>query len=189
MAELNIHNVNSSPHLSGKLHVQCRASVAHSIHRSASHISPSSNKYYHRMDSPRDFGEDKALIIEDTCTCNTHSPPIKKRNIHFYVLFSVLNIIIACITVYSNANANAHSRRPKALGWDTELHDARSAIEYEERAYTGALSYDAEKREIIKVNDSKLEFFGPPSKSIDDAWQYLLHGSFDRLRITPTGYH
>ena len=96
----------------------------------------------------------------------------------------MLNIIIACVTVYSNANANAHNRRPQALGWDTELHDARSAIEYEERAYTGALSYDAEKREIIKVNDSKLEFFGPPSKIIDDAWQYLLHGSLDTARIT-----
>jgi hypothetical protein len=138
------------------------------------------------MDSPRDFGEDKALIVENTCTCNTSSPPTKKRNIHFYVLFSVLNIIIACITVYSNANASAHSRRPLALGWDTELHDARSAIKYEERAYTGALTYDAEKGEIIKVNDSKLDFFGPPSKRIDDAWQYLLHGSLDRIRITLT---
>jgi hypothetical protein len=141
------------------------------------------------MDSPRNFGEDKALIVEDTCACNTQSPPIKKRNIHLYVLLSVLNIIIACITVWSNASANAHSCRSQTPGWDTELHDARGAIEYEERAYTGALSYDAEKHEIIRVNDSKLEFFGPPSQSIDDAWQYLLHGSLDRTRITPPNYH
>ena len=141
------------------------------------------------MDPPRDFDEDKALIIEETCSCNNQSPPIKKRNIHFYVLFSVLNIIIACTTVYSNANANAHHHRPQALGWDTELHDARSAIEYEERAYTGALSYDPEKREIIKVNDSKLEFFGPPSTQIDDAWDYLLHGSLDGRQIIHTDCH
>lgn len=79
------------------------------------------------MDSPRDFDEDKALIIEDTCSCNTQPPSNKKRNIHFYVLFSLLNITIACITVYSNANA--HNHPPRVLGWDTELYDARRAIE------------------------------------------------------------
>jgi hypothetical protein len=62
--------------------------------------------------------------------------------------------------------------------------DATLLIQYEERAYTVALNYDAEKREIIKVNDSKLEFCGSPSKSIDEAWQYLLHGSLDTTRIT-----
>jgi hypothetical protein len=68
----------------------------------------------------------------------------------------LLNIIFACITIYSNAtapNRNLH-------GWDTELHDARKVIEYEERAYTGALTYDAERHEIVKVNDSDLQFFG-----------------------------
>lgn len=126
------------------------------------------------MDSPQDFDEDKALIIEDTCSCNSQSPPNKKRSIHFYALFSLLNITIACITVYSNANA--HTRRPQVLGWDTELHDARSAIEYEERSYTGALTYDYEQQAVVKLNDSDLEFFGPPSARIDDAWEYLLHG-------------
>lgn len=134
------------------------------------------------MDSQRDFDEDKALIIEDTCSCNSQSPPKKKRSIHFYVLFSVLNITIACVTVYSNANA--HSRRPQALGWDTELHDARSSIEYEERSYTGALTYDYEQQAVVKLNDSDFEFFGPPSTRIDDAWDYLLHGSSDSSQIT-----
>lgn len=134
------------------------------------------------MDSQRDFDEDKALIIEDTCSCNSQSPPKKKRSIHFYVLFSVLNITIACVTVYSSANA--HSRRPQALGWDTELHDARSSIEYEERSYTGALTYDYEQQAVVKLNDSDFEFFGPPSTRIDDAWDYLLHGSSDSSQIT-----
>lgn len=91
-------------------------------------------------------------------------------------MFSLLNILIACITVYSNAAAT--SSQPQVAGWDTELHDARKAIEYEELAYTGALTYDSDKRRIVKVNDSELEFFGPPSEQIDNAWQYLLHGSF-----------
>lgn len=136
------------------------------------------------MDPPRDFDEDKALIIEDTCSCNTPSSPSKKRNIHFYVLFTLLNITIACITVYSNASAHRHPLRVSS--WDTELYDARRAIEYEERSYTGALTYDCEKKEIVKLNDSDLEFFGPPSTQIDDAWDYMFHGPLDRTQFTPT---
>jgi hypothetical protein len=125
-------------------------------------------------DSLRDFDEDKALIAEDPC-CNHQ----KRRSTNFYVLFSLVNIIVACITIYSNATATK-SRIP---GWDTELYGARKVIEYEERAYTGALTYDAERHEIVKVNDSDLEFFGPPSAQIDDAWQYLLHGSLGALAL------
>jgi hypothetical protein len=139
------------------------------------------------MDSPRDFDEDKALIIEDSCSCSTKSPTDKKRNIHFYVLFSLLNILIACITVYSNATAPSH--RPQVPGWDTELHDARKAIEYEEQTYTGALTYDSEKQQIVKVNDSDLEFFGPPSGHIDNAWQYLLHGLLKSTQFIPVDRH
>ena len=140
-----------------------------------------------RMDSPRDFDEDKALIVEDTCSCNTQTPPSKKRNLQFYVLFSLLNTLIACVTVYSNATVS--SRQPQVPGWDTELHDARKAIEYEEQSYTGALTYDSEKRQIVKVNDSDLEFFGPPSERIDNAWQYLLHCLLRSTRMVPIGCH
>ena len=133
------------------------------------------------MESPRDFEEDKAFLTENLCSGETEPSPNKRRSIRFYVLFSLLNIIIACITVYSNATA--FSRHTQVPGWDTELQDARRFIEYEERAYTGALTYDAEKREIVRLNDSDLEFFGPPSASIDDAWQYLLHGSLKSIRV------
>jgi len=139
------------------------------------------------MDSSRDFDEDKALIVEDTCSCNTPSPPGNKRNLPFYILFSLLNTLIACVTVYSNATV--FSRQPRLLGWGTELHDARKAIEYEEQSYTGALTYDAKKRQIIKVNDSDLEFFGPPSENIDNAWQYLLHGLLKSTQVIPTDSH
>lgn len=138
-------------------------------------------------DSLRDFDEDKALIVEDPC-CNHQSTTKKSRSTHFYVLFSLLNIGIACVTIYSNATAS----KLQTPGWDTELYDARKVIEYEERAYTGALTYDAEKHEIVKVNDSDLQFFGPPSAHIDDAWQYLLHGSLESSRALgspPTKCH
>jgi hypothetical protein len=139
------------------------------------------------MDPPRDFDEDKALIVEDTCSCNTQSPPSKKRNLRFYVLLSLLNTLIACVTVYSNATV--FSRQPQVPGWDTELHDARKAVEYEEQSYTGALTYDSEKGQIVKVNDSDLEFFGPPSERIDNAWQYLLHGLFKSAEVPPINFH
>jgi hypothetical protein len=141
------------------------------------------------IDSSRDFDEDKALIVEDPC-CNHQSTSRKRRSIHFYVLFSLLNTIIACVTIYSNATVP--SRRSPLHGWDTELYDVRKVIEYEERAYTGALTYDAEKREIVKLNDGDLQFFGPPSAHIDDAWHYLLHGQLESTRALgspPTNLH
>jgi hypothetical protein len=127
------------------------------------------------MNSPRNLDEDKALIIEDTCCHNTQSHSKKRWSVHFHALFLLLNVIIAGITIYSNANIATCQQQ--VHGWDTELHDARSAIEYEERAYTGALTYDYEKHQVVKVNDGGLEFFGPPSAEINDAWHYLLHGS------------
>ena len=135
------------------------------------------------MASPRNFDEDKALIVEDTCCHDTQFYPNKRWSVHFYVFLSLLNVLVACITIYSNANT--HTCQRGIPGWDTELYDARSAIEYEERAYTGALTYDYDKHQVVKVNDSDLEFFGPPSAEINDAWHYLLHGSSN---ITPINH-
>ena len=42
------------------------------------------------------------------------------------------------------------------------------------------------KKEIVKLNDSDIKFFGPPSTQIDDAWDYQLHGPLDRTQFTPT---
>ena len=140
------------------------------------------------MDSTHDFDEDKALLVEEPCCCsNNQASSNKKRSVYLYALFSLLNITIACITVYFNANA--YSRQRQTPGWDTELHDARNAIVYEERTYTGALTYDYEKQQAVKVNDSALQFFGPPSAQIDDAWQYLLHGSCIAPRYSPVDCH
>jgi hypothetical protein len=133
------------------------------------------------MVSTQDFDEDKALIVEEPCCQDTRLSPNKKRIIGFHVVFTLTNIIIACITMYSYANSP--SRYVRFPGWDTELQDARNAIEYEVRIYTGALTYDYEKQQVVKLNDSDLEFFGPPSSKIDDAWRYLLHGSSNRDQV------
>lgn len=57
----------------------------------------------------------------------------------------------------------------------TDLSDARSAIRYERRNFTGALVYDEETKRAVRVKDAPVEFFGPPGES-DGAWDDLLKG-------------
>lgn len=58
------------------------------------------------------------------------------------------------------------------------MQDARGAIEYEQRVFTGALVYDPETKRALRKKDGEREYFGVPSKEIDDAWDELLHGEF-----------
>lgn len=60
----------------------------------------------------------------------------------------------------------------------TDLPDARQAIQYGQRKYTGALVYDQETRRAIRLKDGPVEYFGPPSDEIDAAWEELLKGEF-----------
>jgi hypothetical protein len=59
----------------------------------------------------------------------------------------------------------------------TDLPDARRAIQYEQRTYTGALVYDSETVRAIRVQDAPIEYFGPPGEEIDAAWGELLKGN------------
>lgn len=59
---------------------------------------------------------------------------------------------------------------------DTDMKDAQPAIEYEERYYTGALLWDTAAKRIIRKPDAEQEFFGPPSKELDDLWHDMLRG-------------
>lgn len=138
------------------------------------------------MDSRRNFDEDKALMIEDPCCHNARSSSNKKSGIHYHSILLLLNIIVACTTIYFVTNSSSCRLQLELPGWDTELRDARGSIEYEERAYTGALMYDYDKKQVVKLNDSHLEFFGPPSANIDDAWHYLLHGSSEKKSLRAT---
>ena len=65
--------------------------------------------------------------------------------------------------------------------------DAHSVIEYEERKYTGGLTYDYEQKKMVREADGALEFFGPPGPDVDAAWHTLLHGECDnypRLQLS-----
>lgn len=60
--------------------------------------------------------------------------------------------------------------------FQTDLSDARRAIQYEWRTYTGALVYDSETKQAVRVKDAPVEYFGPPGNEIDAAWDELLRG-------------
>lgn len=54
----------------------------------------------------------------------------------------------------------------------TDFEDARSAIQYEKRTFTGALSYnETSKRFYRNISTEETQYFGPPSKEIDEAWE------------------
>ena len=62
----------------------------------------------------------------------------------------------------------------------TDFLDARKAIQYEQRMFTGALTYDAETKHAIRLHDAPVEYFGAPSDEIDDAWATLLKSEYCR---------
>lgn len=72
--------------------------------------------------------------------------------------------------------------RPKYGAFPTDMKDARSAIRYETRTYTGALVWDQQKQGLARVREpGTVEYFGPPSKAVDDAWHALLHDQFPAM--------
>jgi hypothetical protein len=120
------------------------------------------------------FGEDKALLDDEGAFQTTNHSPAQRWSHHFWLALTGLNALLAAISIYA-ITASVHGRS-QTQGWDTELLDARGAIQYEERAYTGALTFDGSKGGAVRLHDSEMEFFGPPSPAIDASWEYLLHG-------------
>ncbi|KAH7548611.1 FAD/NAD(P)hypothetical proteinbinding domainhypothetical proteincontaining protein [Bipolaris maydis] len=59
---------------------------------------------------------------------------------------------------------------------DKEIEEinARKAVQYKERTFTRALTYDKAQRRIVRLQDSDMEYFRPDPE-IDRAWRELLH--------------
>jgi len=122
----------------------------------------------------RHSNEDKGLLCEEGAYPTVNHSPIRRWYHHVWIVLTGVNLVLACITTYgivASANCIAQPQ-----GWNTELLDARGAVQYEERAYTGALTFDRNKGEAVRLDDSEMEFFGRPSPEIDASWQHLLHG-------------
>ena len=57
--------------------------------------------------------------------------------------------------------------------------DARQVVELEQRDFTGWISYNATEDDVYRVLDpNEPQYFGPPSKEMDAAWDHLLYGQY-----------
>ncbi|KAF7187155.1 Cyclochlorotine biosynthesis protein R, partial [Pseudocercospora fuligena] len=93
-----------------------------------------------------------------------------------------LNASVLLISVTLNAYTwLSYPSRLEALAQcihNTDMADAWPAIEYEERTFTGALVYDPTRKRVVRKSDSDTDYFGPPSKELDDRWDDLLRNEF-----------
>lgn len=119
-------------------------------------------------------GEDKGLLTEEGVYQTGHHSPAWRWYYHAWLAMTAINVLLAATSIYAITTSTRCS--PQTQGWDTELLDARGAIQYEERVYTGALTFDHSKGGAVRLNDGEMEFFGPPSAAIDASWEYLLQG-------------
>ena len=69
------------------------------------------------------------------------------------------------------------SRINNGSAFPTDFEDAKKAVEYEQRKYTGALVYDSDTKQAIRLHDAEMEYFGEPSQELDEAWYSLLKGA------------
>lgn len=110
----------------------------------------------------------------------------RQRHIRQHVLLAS-NVCILLISIAFNVGTwRINNRGPELLPrciHNTDMTDARPSIEYEERVFTGALLYDPDTKTAIRKPDAAVEYFGPPSKEIDDAWHELLHGRIKMRKV------
>jgi hypothetical protein len=122
--------------------------------------------------SDHQLEEEAAFLYDETKLPNSHKRHANREHDRRLWFFTGVNLLI--FVVFSTLNYTIWPRS-MPLGWSTELADARRAIEYEERTFTGALVYDAQKGRAVRLQDADVEYFGRPSPSIDSAWADLLH--------------
>ncbi|CAK4034791.1 Hypothetical predicted protein [Lecanosticta acicola] len=105
------------------------------------------------------------------------SPKSEEQRQTRQLCFLAANVTFLVISILVNITTWSRSVHSKCIT-PTDTTDAHKAIEYESRTFTGALVYDPEKKVAFRKPDGEREYFGPPSKEIDDAWHELLHGEF-----------
>ncbi|EME47023.1 hypothetical protein DOTSEDRAFT_41548 [Dothistroma septosporum NZE10] len=82
-----------------------------------------------------------------------------------------MNLLLLVIFTILNVAAWSHSG---LAIWRTDFEDARKAVQYEERKFTGQLTYDEAERRGMRLRDTEVEYVGPPSTKIEQAWKELL---------------
>jgi hypothetical protein len=111
-----------------------------------------------------------AFLLNDMRSDNMHSP--KERRL---TMLMTLLAVVAASSIMLNFWQYSHGN--KILSWKpSDMEDARSVIRYEERMYTGALTYNETAKQIVRILDDSQQYVGPPSMEITQAWRNLLRG-------------
>ena len=103
----------------------------------------------------------------------------KRRRSSWNLAILAANIAVLLVSLIVNLSTWSGNHGSDCI-MPTDMLDARSAIQYEQRVYTGALTYDTETKRMFREQDSPTEYFGYPSQEINDAWRELLHGMLDQ---------
>jgi hypothetical protein len=90
----------------------------------------------------------------------------------------LLILLLSAVLVFSNADTICSV----TVSQLTDLPAAQVAIEYEYQMYTGDLAWDNSSKSITRLHDAPVEYFGPPSQALDDAWALLLRNEFAPLQ-------
>jgi hypothetical protein len=88
--------------------------------------------------------------------------------------WTIVNVVL--LATFTIANLAIWSR-DRTMVWETDLADARKAIQYEQRVFTGALTYDETQHRVVRLRDSDTEYFGPEPE-VDEAWEDLLQSTY-----------
>lgn len=102
----------------------------------------------------------------------------RSRTAYWILSFgTLLNVVLffGAVVLYTRSRVE---NGPGPLS--TDIKDAWGAVEYETRAFTGALKWSKEIGHLYREQDYDTEYFGPPKKELDAVWEELLHGELDR---------
>jgi hypothetical protein len=129
-------------------------------------------------DSDKENNEATAFLQDEDETPRLSRWVVSQSYHRRWCWWTAANVLL--LVAFTAANLAIWSRHRPAI-WSTDFPDARKAIEYEERMYTGALTYDPTQHQVLRLHDAKVEYVGPPSPEIDRAWDELLHGTYKFL--------
>ena len=142
--------------------------------------------------TPRESEEEEAFLLgspklEHHLLSNTSKRNGVSHSPRAALPWLISTIVLAGLLIASVINqfVSRSSLAPSSPRGDdallTDLPDARRAIVYERRRYTGELKFDEESKRVVRVLDSEIEYFGEPSDEIENAWETMLRYEFPML--------
>jgi hypothetical protein len=105
------------------------------------------------------------------------SSPSRQPWIISTLILACTTIALATLQILSVTQARDNAC-PNVCLRQSDTVDARGAVEYEQRTWTGALTFDNDLDRIVRLKDAPVEYVGEPSKEIDDAWDDLLRSAY-----------